>query len=229
MRAVWPHEFPRLVSYNRFVELESACVVPLALFLRTRFGRCSGISFVDASAIKVCHNLRSPSNRVFKDIARRGKTSVGWFYGFKVHLIINERGALLGVSITPGNVDDRQPLPRLAKKLWGKLFGDRGYLSQPLFEALFAQDVQLITRLKKNMKNKLMPLLDKLLLRKRALIETVFDQLKNIAQIEYTRPRSVTNFLVNLLAALIAYTYQEKKPALHLAPAALAALPTSTF
>ena len=102
-------------------------------------------------------------------------------------------------------------------------------MSQPLFEELFAQDVQLITRLKKNRKNKLMPMLDKLLLRKRALIETVFDQLKNICQIEHTRHRSVTNFLVNLLAGLIAYTYQEKKPALDLSLAALAALPASTF
>ena len=203
--------------------------MPLAVFLRTRFGRCSGISFVDASAIKVCHNLRISANRVFKDIARRGKTSVGWFYGFKVHLVISEQGELLGVNITPGNVDDRKPLPRLAKRLWGKLFGDRGYISQALFEELFEQDLQLITRLKKNMKNKLMPLFDKLLLRKRALIETVFDQLKNICQIEHTRHRSVTNFLVNLLAGLIAYTYQEKKSALDLSPAALAALPVSTF
>ena len=229
VREIWRPEFPQLVSYNRFVELESECVVPLAVFLRTRFGRCSGISFVDASAIKVCHNLRISANRVFKDIARRGKTSVGWFYGFKVHLVISEQGELLGVNITPGNVDDRKPLPRLAKRLWGKLFGDRGYISQALFEELFEQDLQLITRLKKNMKNKLMPLFDKLLLRKRALIETVFDQLKNICQIEHTRHRSVTNFLVNLLAGLIAYTYQEKKPALDLSPAALAALPVSTF
>lgn len=115
---VWKHEFPQLVSYNRFVELESECVVPVAVFLRTRFARCSGISFIDASAIKVCHNLRISANRVFKDIARRGKTSVGWFYGFKVHLVISEQGELLGVSITPGNVDDRKPLPRLAKRLW---------------------------------------------------------------------------------------------------------------
>jgi len=229
VREIWKYAFPKLVSYNRFVELEAECVVPLAVFLRTRFGRCSGISYVDASAIKVCHNLRISSNRVFKDIARRGKTSVGWFYGFKVHLIINEQGELLGVSITPGNVDDRKPLPRLAKKLWGKLFGDRGYISQALFEELFEKDVQLITKLKKNMKNKLMPLLDKLLLRKRSLIETVFDQLKNIAQIEHTRHRSVTNFLVNLLAALIAYTYQEKKPSLNLSPATLAALPGNIF
>jgi hypothetical protein len=131
--------------------------------------------------------------------------------------------------ITPGNTDDRKPVPRLAKRLWGKLFGDRGYISQALFDQLWAHDVQLVTKLKKNMKNKLLPLLDKLLLRKRALIETVNDQLKNIYQLEHTRHRSVTNFLVNLLAALIAYTYQEKKPALDLSTTALALLPATTF
>ena len=222
-------EFPRLVSYNRFVELEAECVVPLAVFLHTRFGRCTGISFIDATSVKVCHNLRIKANRVFKDVARRGKTSVGWFYGFKVHLVINEQGGLLGVMITPGNLDDRKPVPRLAKRLWGKLFGDRGYISQPLFDRLWAQDVQLITKLKKNMKNKLMPLLDKLLLRKRALIETVNDQLKNICQLEHTRHRSVTNFLVNLLAALIAYTYQAKKPSLDLRASERALLPVGNF
>jgi hypothetical protein len=222
-------EFPRLVSYNRLVELEAECVVPLALFLHTRFGRCTGISFIDATSVKVCHNLRINSHRVFKEVARRGKTSTGWFYGFKVHLVINDGGELLGVMITPGNTDDRKPVPRLAKRLWGKLFGDRGYISQPLFDQLWAQDVQLITKLKKNMKNKLMPLLDKLLLRKRALIETVNDQLKNICQLEHTRHRSVTNFLVNLLAALIAYTYQEKKPALDLRATEMALLPVGLF
>jgi hypothetical protein len=229
---VWQHlrrEFPRLVSYNRFVELEAECVVPLAVFLHTRYGRCSGISFVDATAVKVCHNLRIKANRVFKDIARRGKTSVGWFYGFKVHLVINDRGELLGVMITPGNTDDRKPVPRLAKRLWGKLFGDRGYVSQPLFEQLWEHDVQLITKLKKNMKNKLLPLLDKLLLRKRALIEAVNDQLKNICQLEHTRHRSVLNFLVNLLAALIAYTYREKKPSLDLQATEMALLPVGIF
>jgi hypothetical protein len=225
----WRREFPRLVSYNRLVELEAECVVPLALFLHTRFGHCTGISFIDATAVKVCHNLRINSHRVFKAVARRGKTSVGWFYGFKVHLVINDCGELLGVMITPGNTDDRKPVPRLAKRLWGKLFGDRGYISQPLFDQLWAQDVQLITKLKKNMKNKLMPLLDKLLLRKRALSETVNDQLKNICQLEHTRHRSVTNFLVNLLAALIAYTYQEKKPSLDLRATEMALLPVGIF
>jgi hypothetical protein len=112
--------------------------------------------------------------------------------------------------ITAGNVDDRKPVPAMTKKLFGKLFGDRGYISQKLFEELYERGLQLITKLKKNMKNKLMPMIDKLLLRKRALIETVNDQLKNICQIEHTRHRSKINFLVNLLAALIAYTCCEK-------------------
>ena len=217
-------EFPRAVSYPRLVELKASAVVPLAAFLYSRLGNCSGLSFVDATSIAICHNRRINSNKVFRGVAKRGKTSVGWFYGFKVHLVINDCGELLAVVITPGNVDDRQPVPQLSRKLFGKLFGDRGYISQELFNLLYEQGVQLITKLKKNMKNKLMPLVDKLLLRKRALIETVNDQLKNICQIEHTRHRSVANFLVNLLAALIAYTYREKKPSLGLRHDQLAAL-----
>jgi hypothetical protein len=222
-------EFPRLVSYQRFVELQSLTLLPLAAFLHTRLGTCTGVSFIDATSLKVCHNLRIKAHKVFRTTARRGKTSTGWFYGFKVHLVISDRGELLSVQITPGNVDDRQPAPRLARRLWGKLFGDRGYISKELFAQLWAQDVQLITKLKKNMKPKLLPLLDKLLLRKRALIETVNDQLKNIYQIEHTRHRSLANFVVNLLAALIAYSYQEKKPSLNLRPEQLKALPATIF
>lgn len=229
---VWQHlrkEFPNLVSYGRFVELQSEIVLPLAAFLRTRFGQCTGVSFIDSTPIRVCHNLRIKSNKVFRELARRGKTSTGWFYGFKVHLVISDCGDLLAVMITPGNVDDRKPVPRLSQRLFGKLFGDRGYISKELFALLWEQSVQLITKIKKNMKNKLMPMLDKILLRKRALSETVNDQLKNICQIEHTRHRSVTNFVVNLLAALVAYTYQEKKPSLNLHPNDLAALPPIVF
>jgi IS5 family transposase len=164
----------------------------------------------------VCHNRRIHSHQVFKKIARRGKTSVGWFYGFKLHLVVNDRGELLAFQVTPGNVDDRKPVPRLANGLTGKLFRDRGYISQKLFETLLEQDLQLITKLRKGMKNKLLPLADKLLLRKRALIETINDQLKNISQIEHTRHRSVINWMVNLLAGLVAYTHQPKKPSLNL-------------
>jgi Transposase DDE domain len=161
-------EFPHLVSYQRMVELESMTALPLIAFLLTRFGRCTGISFIDSTPIKVCHNLRINSNKVFRDLAKRGKTSTGWFYGFKVHLVINDCGELLSVMITPGNVDDRKPAPRLAQRLWGKLFGDRGYISKELFATLWERGVQLLTKIRKNMKNKLLPMLDKILLRKRA-------------------------------------------------------------
>jgi Transposase DDE domain len=150
------------------------------------------------------------------EFAARGKTSVDWFYGFKLHLVINDEGELLGVKITAGNVDDRDPVPELVRALFGKLFGDRGYISQALFEQLWEQGVQLITKLRKNMKNKLLPLFDKLLLRKRSIIETVNDQLKNISQIEHSRHRSPFNFFVNLMAGLVAYTFREKKPSLNL-------------
>lgn len=208
--------FPGLVSYNRFVELLPGALVPLCGFLASRFGRCSGISFIDSTKISVCHNRRIGSHKVMAEFAARGKTSVDWFYGFKVHLVINDEGELLGVKITAGNVDDRDPVPELAHALFGKLFGDRGYIAQKLFDQLWEQGVQLITKLRKNMKNKLLPLFDKLLLRKRAIIETVNDQLKNISQIEHSRHRSPFNFFVNLMAGLVAYTFREKKPSLNI-------------
>ena len=148
-------------------------------------------------------------------MAERGQASTGWFYGFKVHLIANEYGQLLAFLLTPGNVDDRKPVPHLAQALFGKLFGDKGYLSQALFDQLWAQGLQLITHLKSNMKNRLLPLVDKLLLRKRYIIETINDQLKNQSQIEHSRHRSPVNFVVNVLAGLIAYTWQPKKPAIN--------------
>ncbi len=208
-------EFPHLVSYNRFIELLPRVLVPLTVYRHTQFGACTGLSFIDSTALAVCHNARIHQHRVFRTDARRGKTSVGWFYGFKLHLVVNDRGELLGFCLTPGNVDDRLPVPRLVKRLFGKLFGDKGYISLPLAEQLFReQGLQLITRLRKNMRNVLMDLGDKLLLRKRALIETINDQLKNVCQIEHTRHRSPLNFLVHLMAGLIAYCHQPKKPSL---------------
>jgi hypothetical protein len=208
--------FPRLVSYSRFVELMPSALVPLCGYLQSRKGRCSGISFVDSTSLKVCHNRRIHAHQVFAGSARRGKTSVDWFFGFKLHLVTNDCGELLSLRLTPGNTDDRRPVPELVKGLFGKLFGDRGYVSQPLFEALYDGGVQLVTRLKTRMKNRLLPLLDKIMLRKRAVIESVVDQLKNISQIEHTRHRSVANRFVNLLGGLVAYTWREKKPSLNI-------------
>ena len=218
-------EFPTLVSYTRFVELIPSALPALCLYLRVRFGQVTGVAFIDSTPLSVCHNRRIGRHRVFAEMATRGKSSMGWFYGFKLHLIVNDQGELLAVQLTPGNIDDRKPVPQMTKKLWGKLVGDRGYLSQALFEQLFARGLQLITPIRKNMKNRLVVLEDKLLTRKRFVIETIVDQRKNISRIEHTRHRSSTNFIVNLIAGLIAYTWQPKKPSLHLSDKDLALLP----
>jgi len=216
VRQYWSHEFPNLVSYERFVALQAYLLIPLCVYLNTRKGRVTGISFIDSTSLIVCHNRRIHSNCVFKELAKRGKNSIGWFFGFKLHIIINDEGELLAFKLTPANTDDRTPVPEMTCGIWGKLFGDKGYISQPLFDLLFEQGLQLVTKIKKNMKNKLMPMTDKILLRKRALIETVNDQLKNISQIEHTRHRSLTGFILNVLGGLVAYTYQDKKPSLNL-------------
>ncbi len=218
-------EFPGLVSYTRFVELMPVALLPLCAYLQSRLVSSRGLAFIDSTSLPVCHNKRIARHKVFAGLAARGKTSMGWFYGFKLHLIVDDRGELLAFYLTPGNVGDRQPVPHMAKKLWGKLVGDKGYLSQALFEQLFQQGLQLITPLRKNMRNRLMPLMDKLLARKRSIIETINDQLKNISQIAHTRHRSPINFLVNLIAGLIAYTHQPKKPALNLSARDWASLP----
>lgn len=205
------------MSYTRFVEFIPTVLLPLCGYLRHCFGTCSGISFIDATALAVCENRRIPQYQVFAEVAQRGKTSMGWFYGFKLHLVFNDRGELLAMALLPGNVDDREPVPNLVKELFGKLFADKGYISQALCEQLMeAFGLQLIIGIKKNMKNRLLPLADKLLLRHRAIVETIIDQLKNISQIEHIRHRSFLNFLVNLLCGLIAYCLQPKKPSLGL-------------
>ncbi len=207
-------DFPKLVSYNRFVRLMSSSFVPLLFYLLSKKGDCTGISFVDSTPIRVCKNKRIERHRVFSGIAARGKSTMGYFYGFKLHLVVNERGEILSFQLTPGNTDDRKPLPVLFEGLFGKVFADKGYISKDLFVEFFEQEIQLITGIRKNMKNRLMPLMDKILLRKRSIIETINDQLKNISQIEHSRHRSFTNFLVNLVSGLVAYALQPKKPSL---------------
>lgn len=217
---VLPHlgsEFPGLVSYTRFVDFIPSALLPLcAYFRQTCLGDCTGVSFIDSTSLDVCLNQRIASHKVFAGMAGRGKTSTGWFFGFKLHLVINDRGELLNILLTPGNVDDRKPVPKLVRKLFGKVFGDKGYISKPLYELLRQTfGLQLVTKLKSNAKNRLpMSLIDRIMLRKRAIVESVIDQLKNISQIEHSRHRSVTSFLVNLLCGLIAYARQPKKPSL---------------
>lgn len=208
-------EFPGLVSYNRFVEFIPSALLALCAYLKTCLGQPSGIAFVDSTPLKVCHNARIHAHKVFARLAKRGKSSTGWFFGFKLHLIINERGELLAVRLTPGNTDDRKPVARLAADLIGKLFGDKGYLSEPLTAQLLEHGLHLITRIRKNMPNRLMLLADKLLLWRRGLIDSVIDRLKNGCQIEHSRHRSVFHAFTHLIAGLVAYCHLPEKPSLH--------------
>jgi Transposase DDE domain. len=212
-------EFPKTVSYNRFVELQSKAVMPLAIFLKTCcLGKCTGVSFIDSTHLRACHIRREHSNKVFKGLATIGQCSIGWFFGFKLHLIINDKGEVLDFMITQGNVDDREPLKNKSfhDKIFGKLFADKGYICKNLFEMLFINGIHLITKIRKNMKNNLMHIQDKIILKKRAIIETVNDELKNICQIDHTRHRSFDNFISNLLSGLVAYSFFPKKPSLNL-------------
>lgn len=206
--------FPSLVSYQRFVLLMKMAIVPLCFFLQILKGERTGIYFIDSTILKACHIKREKQHKVFNGIAQKSKSTMGYFYGFKLHLVINDKGEIMACKLTAGNVDDRAPVQDLMQTLIGKLFGDKGYISQNLHDELLQKGIHLITRIRKNMKNKLMPFIDKLLLRKRAVIESVNDQLKNVCQIEHTRHRSVWNFLVNILGALVAYSLQPKKPSI---------------
>jgi hypothetical protein len=210
-------DFPATVSYNRFTELVGQNLMAMSLFLKTCcLGDSTGISFVDSTPIRVCKPKRIRNNKVFKGIATTGKSTMGWFHGFKLHIIINDKGEILNFTITQANVDDRTPLKKKSflDKIYGKLYADKGYIGKDLMQFLFADGLHLITHIKNNMKNSLMTMSDKILLRKRSIIETVNDELKNICQIEHSRHRSFTNFLSNIAAGLIAYSFLPKKPSI---------------
>ena len=211
------HLFPNTVSYNRFVELSQQVILSMTMFLKMQcLGDLTGITYVDSTPIRVCKNKRIKRNKVFNDIATVGKSTMGWFFGFKLHLIVNEKGDILNFVITQGNVDDRTPLndSKFLEKIKGKLYGDKGYISSKLTQLLFVDGIQLITGIRDKMKNCLLKLKDKILLRKRSVIETINDELKNICQVEHSRHRSFENFISNLISGLIAYSFFPKKPAI---------------
>ena len=204
-KVILKHLFTRQVSYNRFVELEKEVLLPMTIFIKkVLLGTYTGISFVDSTPLHVCRNQRILIHKTFEGLAERGKYSMGWFFGFKLHLIIIDKGEILNFMFTPRNVDDREPLKqgKLVENIKEKLCADKGYIGQALFENFFQNGIQLVTKVKSNMKNSLMSIADKILLRKRALIEKVNDELKNIAQIEHSRHRSFNNFIANSLSAL---------------------------
>ena len=216
VKMLYTRAFPNLPSYNRFVELMQDYALYTYAFMVFRFGKSTGTGFIDSTPLKVCHNRRIYSHRVFKGVAQRGKSSMGWFYGFKLHFTINEQGKILGVALTSGNVADNNQsiVDLITQNMHGKLFGDKGYISSSLFKNLFAKGLHLVTKVKKNMKNKLMNMQDKLMLKKRGIIESVIDLLKNSCTIDHTRHRSKTNFLVNLFSGLVAYSFFDRTPSI---------------
>ncbi len=207
-------EFPNLPSYNRFIELQQHCLGHFHALLTIMCELCqqTGIAFMDATCLPVCHNKRTSRHKVFKGYAALGKSTMGWFFGLKLHLIINEKGQLLQALVTPGNVDDRKPVRNMTRKLLGLIFADKGYIDHKLFQDLYARGFKLVTGLKKNMKNKLLPLREKMLLRKRSIIETVNSVIKKDFQIAHTRHRSIINAFIHIFSTLVAYSLKNKKP-----------------
>jgi len=209
--------FKKLVSYNRFIELKKKAAFPLAILAQAfNSAECTGILFVDSFALPVCHNKRILSNKTFKGIAKRGKTSMGWFFVFKVHLATNQYGEIISFCTTPGNVSDNNEdvMSKLVKRIFGKIFGDKGYLGKKLFEMLWSKGIKIVTKIKKNMKNKLMLMDEKILLKKRGPIESVINILKRILLIDHTRHRNPVSFFSNLFSGLVAYAFRENKPSL---------------
>jgi len=203
--------FPHLVSSARVVAL----IPGLLASLQSRFGPGTGIRCIDSTSLDVCDPKRIRQHRVFATDATRGKTSMGWFCGFTLHLAVTDRGDLLACCVTPGTVDDRQPVPQMVTRLRGTLRGDRGSLSAPLATLLFEQGLQLITRLRTHRTNRLLHLSDTLVLRTRAISASLIDPLKNISQIEHARHRSPPNVVVHVMAGLSASSHQDTKPSLH--------------
>lgn len=207
-------EFPKRLSYTRFVALKHLAFMPIFMFLMRIKGKATGKYYIDSTKLPICHNLRISRNKVFKGVAQRGKTTTGWFFGFKLHIVINESGEIMSFYLTPGNVDDRKTVNYLTQNLKGWLFADRGYLSQKLEVSLYEKGIELITKTKKNMKKKVIDPLKSYYLNKRNIIETVFDQLKNTFTIDHSRYRSVMSMQINVLSCLLSYFFKSEKPSL---------------
>lgn len=198
-----------LPTYIRIIQLWPRLVLPLVLMMQFLKGESTGIYFIDSTKLSICHAKRTGSNRVFGKIAKIGMSSYGWFLGFKLHLIINNKGGIMAIKITKGNAHDLSAVELMTKGLQGKIFGDKAYISKDMFNKLYSRNLRLCTGIRKDMKNYLFDLEDKMLLRKRSMIESVFNVLKNHMCLEHTRHRSPINFLVHVLACVSAYSIKK--------------------
>ncbi len=204
--------FPKLPSYNRFVERIKELPLLATLYLQYKQARFNGIGYIDSTPLEVCTKKRTRTHKVFEYVAKLGKSSKGWFYGLKLHIICDLMGNIVKCKITPGNENDLKAAATMLKKFKGKIFGDKGYIGKGEFLRLLEQGLLIVTDVRKNMKKKALDLWDSILLKKRSLIESVINVLKSSLHLEHSRHRSVVNAGVYILTTLIAYCWKPNKP-----------------
>jgi hypothetical protein len=204
--------FPGAPCYERFLTLTKRVWVPLTFFLASRMGRKTDIYYIDSTPLVVCHNRRINRHKVFGGLAARGKTSTGWFFGFKLHLVFNHERQIVALKLTPGNVSDTNPVGELTKDLVGKLFGDKGYIGQKLAKDLLQRGLALMTRVRKNMKSLPVSFCDKALLNGRNIAETIIGHIKEFSSLRLPKHRSVFNAFTHIAAAIIAYQINPLPP-----------------
>jgi hypothetical protein len=204
--------FPNMPCYERFVTIQKSVFIPVMFFLFSRMGQKTGIYSIDSTALPVCNNRRIRRHKTFSGLAERGKTSMGWFFGFKLHLVFNELNEIVALKLTPGNVADTGPVPSLTKDLIGKLFGDKGYIGKELAETLLRRGLALFTRVRKNMKSLPLSMTDKMLLNARNIAETIIGHIKAFSSLNLPKHRSPINAFLHVLAALTAYQLNPIKP-----------------
>ena len=204
--------FPNLLSYTRFMQIKNKVIAPLVKVLGANNSKKTGIYFIDSSPLKVCHIKRAKRHKTFDEVASYGKSSMGFYKGFKIHLIINEIGEIINYRITKSNVDDRKVAYDLARNISGKLYADKGYISRDLVKKLAYNDLELIHNVRSNMNDIYIADIDKLMLKKRFIIETVFGKIKQSTDIENSRHRSLNGFIITVLTSLISYNFEIRKP-----------------
>jgi len=204
----WKPYFPDMPGYTRFIAIMHRAMFVLSIFISVNKGQETGIYYIDSSCLPVCHLKRSKPHKTFKAIAEYGKTSVGWFFGLKVHLVINHLGSLIAFKITKGSRSDSKEAESMLSPLQGLAFGDKGYIGKQMFDRLMEQGLKLITRKRKNMKKQILPKAEQQLLNQRGLIETVIGHLKTHFHIWHTRHRSMSNAITHLVAAIASYVIE---------------------
>jgi len=200
--------------YDRFIQIIPPLFLPFVIMMHYLSGHKTGTYYVDSTHFAVCKNIRINRHRTFDGLASRGRSSIDWFYGFKLHMVINENSEIVAIKITKGNVDDRKAFEKIvtANGLQGRCYADKGYISKNMFHRIYQRGLIIITGIKRNMKDYLMPILDKIMLKKRFIIETIFGYIKENFNLKPSKHRSPINFFVSLLAALIAFQLKPNKP-----------------